>query len=148
MWSSGQLQVHCQPLCGAIIGVKIRSLSWIGVSTLVNTIGRAIVWRKPSLASFLRILHLYSNPKIRHDNPCDLHLFSGWDVSWSDPTSTNDCGARSAHNKTMYLKVHVPDWMPHLERTPMFERWMVGYGFKNGHQKDMCWKEIELRADN
>jgi hypothetical protein len=35
MWSSGQLQVHCQPLCGAIIGVKIRSLSWIGVSTLI-----------------------------------------------------------------------------------------------------------------
>jgi hypothetical protein len=34
MWSSGQLQVHCQPLCGVIIGVRIRSLSWIGVSTL------------------------------------------------------------------------------------------------------------------
>jgi hypothetical protein len=34
MWSSGQLQVHCQPLCGDIIGVIIRSLSWIGVSTL------------------------------------------------------------------------------------------------------------------
>jgi hypothetical protein len=35
MWSFGQLQVHCQPLCGAIIGVRIRSLSCIGVSTLV-----------------------------------------------------------------------------------------------------------------
>jgi hypothetical protein len=35
MWSSGQLRVHCQPLCGAIIGVRIRSLSWIGVSTLL-----------------------------------------------------------------------------------------------------------------
>ena len=34
--SSGQLQVHCQPLCGAIIGVRIRSLSCIGVSTLDN----------------------------------------------------------------------------------------------------------------
>jgi hypothetical protein len=39
MWSSGQLQVHCQPLCGAIIGVRIRSLSWTSVSTLhkINT---------------------------------------------------------------------------------------------------------------
>jgi hypothetical protein len=38
MWSSGQLQVHCQPLCGAIIGVRIRSLSWIGVSTLQGVV--------------------------------------------------------------------------------------------------------------
>jgi hypothetical protein len=36
MWSSWQLQVHCQPLCGAIIGVIIRSLSWTGVSTLAT----------------------------------------------------------------------------------------------------------------
>jgi hypothetical protein len=39
MWSSGQLQVHCQALCGAIIRVRIRSLSWIGVSTLVDWVG-------------------------------------------------------------------------------------------------------------
>jgi hypothetical protein len=29
MWSSGQLQVHCQPLCGAVIGVRIRSFVMI-----------------------------------------------------------------------------------------------------------------------
>ena len=34
MWSSGQLEVHCQPLCGGIIGVRIRSSSWYGVPTL------------------------------------------------------------------------------------------------------------------
>ena len=36
MWNFGQLRVHCQPLCGAIIGVRIRSLSWIGVSVYLN----------------------------------------------------------------------------------------------------------------
>jgi hypothetical protein len=50
--------------------------------------------------------------------------------------------------KTTCLKVDVTDWIPRLERTPMFERLMVGYGFKNGHHKDMCWKEIGLRAKN
>jgi hypothetical protein len=45
MWSSGQLQVHCQPLCSAIIGVIIRSLLWIGVSTLLVN----CCWHKQAL---------------------------------------------------------------------------------------------------
>jgi hypothetical protein len=51
MWSSGQLQVHCQPLCGAIIEVKIRSLSWIGVSTLVAADLLTILYRSVCFVS-------------------------------------------------------------------------------------------------
>ena len=45
MWSSGQLQVHCQPLCGDIMGVRIRSLSCI--STLHKGMWSLILIENP-----------------------------------------------------------------------------------------------------
>ena len=38
--------------------------------------------------------------------------------------------------------------MPHLKRTPMFQWWMVGHGYENGHQKGRCWKDIGLCAQS
>ena len=31
---------------------------------------------------------------------------------------------------------------------PIFEGYVIGCGFKDGHWQDMCWKEIGLHAQN
>ena len=36
----------------------------------------------------------------------------------------------------------------YLQRTPIFEWWLVRCGSRSGHQKDMFLKEIELCAQN
>jgi hypothetical protein len=59
MWSSGQLQVHYQPLCADIIGVRIRLLSWLGVSTLskLNCLMQQLTWRAQAtwVSHFLKL---------------------------------------------------------------------------------------------
>ena len=42
--------------------------------------------------------------------------------------------------------VDVPKMKGTIIWTPMFERYVVNYGPKNGHQKDMCWKEMGVCA--
>ena len=51
----------------------------------------------------------------------------------------------------MPLKVDVPKSKheeQESEHRDTFEWYMVRCGSKNGHQKDMCFKEIGLRAEN
>ena len=43
-------------------------------------------------------------------------------------------------------KVDNPYLVNSLNWTPTFEWYVVGYGFKNGYQKDMCLGEIGLHA--
>ena len=40
----------------------------------------------------------------------------------------------------------MPNTVLELEQTPVFECCVVGCESKTRHHKDMCWKEIELRA--
>ena len=42
----------------------------------------------------------------------------------------------------------MPDSVCDLKQTLIFKRCMVECESKNGHLKDMCWKEIELHAQN
>jgi hypothetical protein len=85
MWSSGQLQVHCQPLCGAIIGVRIRSLSWIGVSTLGLSQNR---W-------FILIYHVRGHAWIEfHRNSIQLRVQSRISSNhiWGSVTTLHNLG--------------------------------------------------------
>ena len=55
------------------------------------------------------------------------------------------------HNKTTsrqlpYLEVGVPDSVAYLNLTPIFEWWFGLVRFQERILKDMCLKEIELRA--
>ena len=45
-------------------------------------------------------------------------------------------------------KVDVPISISDLKWILVFEWCMVGWGSKNGHQKDICWKEIGLYVQN
>ena len=48
---------------------------------------------------------------------------------------------------TRYItKVDMPNLVSYLNQHPIFESYGVGCGFDNGYQKDMCLKEIILRA--
>ena len=44
------------------------------------------------------------------------------------------------------IKIDMLDSVTYLNRTPIFEWYMVRFGSKDGHQKDICLKEIGLRA--
>jgi hypothetical protein len=46
------------------------------------------------------------------------------------------------------LKVNVPNSATHLTQTIKFEWYVVCCGFKNGHQKYTCLKEIGLHAQD
>jgi hypothetical protein len=48
----------------------------------------------------------------------------------------------------MFNKVSRPDSDIYLNETPTFEWWVVRFRIKNGHQKEMCSKEIGLQAQN
>lgn len=43
-------------------------------------------------------------------------------------------------------KVDNPYLVTFLKWTPILEQYVVGYGFKNGYQRDMCLEKIGLRA--
>ena len=45
-------------------------------------------------------------------------------------------------------KVDVPNLVTNLNPTPIFEWYVDSYGSKNGCQKDKCFGEIELHAQN
>ena len=51
-------------------------------------------------------------------------------------------------NAHLYSKVDVPNLVTYPNWIPIFEWYVVWCGFKNGHQKDICLKEIGLRAQN
>jgi hypothetical protein len=42
----------------------------------------------------------------------------------------------------------VPNSVPNLVWSPIFEQCMVGFESKNGHHKEMCRKEIGLCAQS
>ena len=47
-----------------------------------------------------------------------------------------------------HIKVHVPNLVTTLNRTPIFELYVVWCGFKNIYQKDMCSKDTRPCAQN
>ena len=49
-------------------------------------------------------------------------------------------------DKGLRSKVDMPNSVTHLIWTPIFEWYVARCGSKNGYKKDMCLKEIALRA--
>ena len=48
----------------------------------------------------------------------------------------------------MLYEVGMPYLVTYLYRTPILEWYVISCGSKNGHQKDMCLKYIQLHAQN
>ena len=49
---------------------------------------------------------------------------------------------------SVVIKLSEPNSVAYLNRTPIFEWWVVMCKSKNGDHKGMCWKETGLRAQN
>jgi hypothetical protein len=53
-----------------------------------------------------------------------------------------------SHQVVNCYKVDVPIWVTYLNRTPIFEWYVVACGFKNGCKENMGVKKIGLHVQN